>query len=359
MLLEVLAEYGLFLAKVVTVVVALLFIAASVAQTSQRRQSQADGQITIKHLNDRYKAMKDSLREALLSPEQFKLEQKQTAREEKNRLKNEKKQLKKRQKTAAEAAPDDAIQRVYVLEFDGDMQASGVQNLREEITALLTIAGEQDEVVVKLQSPGGLVHGYGLAASQLARIKQRGIPLTVCVDKVAASGGYMMACIADKIVAAPFAVLGSIGVVAQIPNFHRVLKKHDVDVEVLTAGEYKRTLTLFGENTDKGRSKFIEELEQTHQLFKDWVAQNRTSLAIDEVATGETWYGSKAMEMNLIDELSTSDDYLTAKADCAELYQLKYEHKKTVQERLGLAAENRLDSLLLRWWQRFNSRWFS
>ena len=108
---------------------------------------------------------------------------------------------------------------------------------------------------------------YGLAASQMQRIRDKKLKLTVCVDKVAASGGYMMAVVADKIIAAPFAVLGSIGVLAQVPNFHRLLKKHDVDFEMLTAGKYKRTLTMFGENTDKGREKFQEDIEDTHVLF--------------------------------------------------------------------------------------------
>ena len=112
------------------------------------------------------------------------------------------------------------------------------------------------------------------------------IGMNATFDKVAASGGYMMACIGDRILSAPFAVLGSIGVVAQIPNLHRLLKKHDVDYEVLTAGEYKRTLTVFGENTDKGRQKFQEDLELTHVLFKDFVSRYRPQLDIDQVLGG-------------------------------------------------------------------------
>lgn len=369
-MLELLAEYGLFLAKVVTIVVALVFIIASAANTAQSsRERPNDGHIQVKNLNDRYQNMRDSLRHAILSDAEFKLEQKQQQKDDKQRLKQATKALKKQAKSKSKA--DDASQqddaqsakehkkRLFVLDFNGDLQATAVDQLREEITTVLSLADAQDEVVVRLESPGGLVHSYGLAASQLSRIKQRQVPLTVCVDKVAASGGYMMACLADKLLAAPFAVLGSIGVVAQIPNFHRVLKKNDVDVEVLTAGEYKRTLTLFGENTDKARSKFVDELEETHKLFKDWVAQHRPQLDIALVATGETWYGSRALQQQLIDGLSTSDDYLTQQAEQADLFHVHYEEKKSLQQRFGLATADSIDRLLMRWWQRINTRWFS
>src|SRR5690606_23138206 len=215
--------------------------------------------------------------------------------------KEEARQLKAERKAGTQKA------RVYVLDFDGDIKASAVENLRHEITALLTLATPQDEVVLRLESGGGMVHSYGLAASQLARIRQAGVPLTVCVDKVAASGGYMMACIGEKILSAPFAILGSIGVVAQLPNVHRLLKQHNIDFEGLTAGEYKRTLTVFGENTAKGREKFQEDLETTHRLFKDFVASYRPQLVMEEIATGEIWLGSTALEKKLVDELKTSD----------------------------------------------------
>ena len=207
------------------------------------------------------------------------------------------------------------------------------------------VADEDDEVIIKLESPGGMVHSYGLAASQLQRIVSRKVSLTIAVDKVAASGGYMMACIGTKIIAAPFALLGSIGVVAQIPNFHRLLKNKDVDVEVLTAGEYKRTLTMFGENTDKGREKFIEELEDVHTLFKDFVSDNRPSVDMQKVATGEAWYGKRALDLNLVDELKTSDEYIIDKCTDSAVFLVKFvEHQNRMDklmERFALAS-NRL-----------------
>jgi serine protease SohB len=153
----------------------------------------------------------------------------------------------------------------------------------------------------------------------------------------------MMACIGNQLLAAPFAVIGSIGVVAQMPNFHRLLKKHDVDVELHTAGEFKRTLTMVGENTDEGRKKFIEELEETHQLFKEFVSENRPSLDIESIATGEVWYGRRALDKGLIDGISTSDDYLLSKREDTDIYAVHFKQKRSLPERLGFAAETAID----------------
>ena len=220
---------------------------------------------------------------------------------------------------------------------------------------MLSQATSDDEVVVKLESAGGMVHSYGLASSQLDRLRKENIPLTVCVDKVAASGGYMMACVADKILAAPFAIVGSIGVVAQMPNFNKLLKKHDVDFEVLTAGEHKRTLTVFGENTDKGRKKFIQDLEETHTLFKDYVAERRPQVAMDKVATGEVWYGSRAKDLALVDDVKTSDEYLMHRVSEADVFEIAYKQKRKLHQRLGVAAEESVDRLLIKWWDRFTN----
>nr|EKY1915938.1 protease SohB [Cronobacter sakazakii] len=209
-----------------------------------------------------------------------------------------------------------------------------------------------DEVLVRLESPGGVVHGYGLAASQLQRLRERQIPLTIAVDKVAASGGYMMACVANNIVAAPFAIIGSIGVVAQIPNFNRLLKRNDIDIELHTAGQYKRTLTLLGENTEEGREKFREDLNETHHLFKEFVHSMRPSLDIDAVATGEHWYGVQAKEKGLVDEISTSDDLIIARMAEREVVSLRYMQRKRLMDRFTGSAAQSLDRLLLRWWQR-------
>ncbi len=320
-------EYGLFLAKVVTFVLAFMVVVGFLVASAQREKGKDKGRIQVTRLNDRLDEMCQTLKAEVVDEKILKEEDKKAKKAEKLARKQEKKSGEQRNK-----------KRVYVLDFQGDIKASATEELRESITAVLSIAQPSDEVVVRLESPGGLVHGYGLAASQLARITQKQIPLTVCVDKVAASGGYMMACVADKIVAAPFAVLGSIGVVAQLPNFNKVLKKHDVDYEIFTAGEYKRTVTMLGENTEKGRRKFMEDLEETHVLFKEFVGEHRSQVNVDEVATGEIWFGRRALEKNLIDLISTSDEYLTAMHPQADIVVVRYEHKKRIQERVGLAA---------------------
>ena len=247
-------------------------------------------------------------------------------KERRERRLAEKKKSKEKQKNQKHAVKEGEPERarMFVIDFKGDIQASEVNSLREEITAALSVAQEEDEVLVRLESPGGVVHGYGLAASQLQRVRSRGITLTVAVDKVAASGGYMMACIANRVLAAPFALLGSIGVVAQIPNFHRLLQKNDIDYEVLTAGEYKRTLTVFGENTDKAREKFVDDLEDVHALFKEFVKEHRPTVDIEEVATGEAWFGRRALEHRLVDELETSDEYIIERCDEMDVFHIRY-----------------------------------
>lgn len=264
------------------------------------------------------------------------------AMSDKHGLKQLKKRLAKKAKKAlkdkARSKDSDKDKRVFVLDFDGDLKASGVKHLREEISTLISTANKGDEVVVRLESGGGLVHGYGLAAAQLVRLKESGLTLTVCVDKIAASGGYMMACVADNILAAPFAVIGSIGVVSQLPNFHKWLKNHDIDYEMFTAGDYKRTVTVFGENDDKDRAKYKEELEQTHTLFKHFVNTYRPKLELDKVANGDHWYGEDALHLNLVDELKTSDAYLLELMEDHEVYALHSRQKPTLAEKLGFAG---------------------
>ena len=238
-------------------------------------------------------------------------------------------------------------QKVYVLDFKGDMQASAVENIREEITLILATAkAGRDRVILRLESPGGMVHGYGLAAAQLVRLRDAGFQLTICVDKVAASGGYMMACIGSEIVAAPFAIIGSIGVVAQVPNFNRLLKEHHVDFELYTAGQFKRTVTMFGENTEEGKQKFEEELQQTHVLFKHFVEKYRPKLNVEKVATGEHWYGQDAFDLNLIDKLQTSDEYLLGLLTQHDVYVIQTRRKPTLGEKLGLQAAQLADGLV-------------
>lgn len=357
--MEFLTEYGLFLAKTLTFLAAIFVVVSLIVSAGGRNKKADKGQVEVTKLNEKFEHLRDSLRDAMLDDEEYK----EFAKAEKKRLKEEKAQKKKAAKEAEKQAEESneppVRKRVFVLDFQGDIKASEVDNLREEITTVLTLAKPTDEIVVKVESGGGMVHSYGLASSQLARITAKNIPLTICVDKVAASGGYMMACVANKIVAAPFAILGSIGVVAQLPNFHKLLKKNDIDYEMFTAGEYKRTVTMFGENTDKGRTKFVEELEDTHVLFKEFVSEHRPQVDIAKVATGEVWFGLRAKAVHLVDELQTSDEYLFNQVESADIYEVEFTFKKSLQEKLGIAAQGAVDRLLMTWWERLNiSRWF-
>jgi len=325
-------EYGMFLAKAITIVAAIIVV--MVLSFGLSRRPQAAGHLTVEKLNDKYRDLADALQQVVLNKASWKKREKQ-----------EKKEAKRNQKAAT--TKDDHRKRIYLLDFKGDIRATGVANLRHEITAVTSVATDKDEVVVRLENPGGAVHEHGLAASQMLRIKDRGIPLTVIVDKVAASGGYLMACVADRIIAAPFAVIGSIGVIAQIPNFNRALEEKGVDFEQITAGKYKRTVTMFGRNTEEDREKLREELEDVHVLFKLMVARHRPNLDVESVATGEHWYGSRAGELGLIDQIGTSDDYLMAAVPDADIFRVSYRGKQTWQEKLMSAFDSSVDRISL------------
>ncbi len=314
-------EYLLFLSKLLSVVLTLFIATVATIIIILRAKSSQYGHIEVKNINHKFEEMGMLIKSQVLNRKEFKKSTKL--------LKSKHKEIEKNS-----FKKHSTKKNIFLLNFEGDIKASEVESLREEITSVLTVAKASDEVVLILESIGGTVHGYGLAASQLKRIRDRKIPLTVAVDKVAASGGYMMACVANKIIAAPFAIIGSIGVLAQLPNFHRLMKKHDIDYEQLTAGNYKRTLTLFGENSDKDRSKFQEELEDTHELFKEFIKDNRNQVDIETIATGEHWYGKRALELKLVDELITSDDYLYNASDNADIYEISKTRKKSVSERV-------------------------
>ena len=315
---EFLFSYGLFIAKVLTGIIALIVV---IALVSGDRKKDESPKLKVTNLNDKLKQLTDSVKHALLDKKQLK-----------QLLKDEAKQAKLDAKKAT-GQSDVAKPKMFVLNFNGDIKASEGELLREEVTALLAVAEPQDEVLLRLENSGGMVHEHGLAASQLQRIKDAKLKFTVSIDRVAASGGYMMACVADKIVAAPFAIVGSIGVLAQLPNFNRLLDKAGIDFEQHTAGEFKRTVTMFGKNSDKERQKLKEELQETHELFRDFVSSNRGKLDIDRVSTGEHWYGKQAIELDLIDEIKTSDEILIDALEFYDIYELKMEVKQTLQDK--------------------------
>lgn len=335
--MQFLAEYGLFLVKTLTLVVAILAIVAGIAAISSKKKgkSKESGHLTLTKLNNKFKEYSHFINTQSLSKHDIKL------------LKKEEKEKKKAKKNKQHADKQTSRKRLFVLNFHGDIRAAAVANLREEVTAILLTKKPQDEVLLRLESGGGLVNAYGLAASQLQRLKAAEIKLTIAIDKIAASGGYMMACLADHLIAAPFSVVGSIGVVAQLPNFHRYLDKKNVDFEQITAGQYKRTLTLFGKNTSDGRKKFQQEVDETHKLFKDYINEYRPQVDIETIATGEHWFATQALEKQLVDELKTSDDFLLNAKNDYDLFEVHYAIKHPLTKRLSGQASN----LLAKFWR--------
>jgi serine protease SohB len=343
--LEFLLDYGLFLAKIVTVVVAVIAILV-IAKATSSKSGGVKGELEITNLTDHHKNTVEQLEHHLHDDAFIKARDKAEKKQDKEKTKAREKEIKKANKEGELDSKREP--HLFVLDFKGSIDAKEVASLREEVTAVLAVAREGDEVLLRLESGGGMVHGYGLASSQLDRIKAANLPLTISVDKVAASGGYMMACIADKIVSAPFAIVGSIGVIAQLPNFNKVLKKYDIEYEQLTAGEYKRTLTMFGENTDKARDKFKQELEETHGLFKDFIRERRPELELDKVATGEHWFGTQAHELGLVDEIKTSDDLVVEACKEKTVLAIHYVEKKKLTSKLAGIAGEAADSVLMK-----------
>ncbi|WP_392552480.1 protease SohB [Orbus wheelerorum] len=344
-------QYIIFLAETVTVVLAIVVVLLFIIV--QRKKSAPQGALEIKDITVEYQDIKETMQLSIMDEaeaKQFHKTQKKIKKQEQKKAKQAQKNnaSKKEQDTDIENKSPTQKPMCYVLSFNGSVDAHEVEDLRQEVTAVLAVIKPDDKVLLKLESPGGVVHGYGLAASQLMRFKQRNIHLTAMVDKVAASGGYMMACTANQIIAAPFAIVGSIGVVAQIPNFHRLLKKNEIDVELQTAGQFKRTLTMFGENTEEGRQKFQQELEETHLLFKDFVAQNRPILNIDDVATGEHWFALQAQEKGLVDEIGTSDDYILSQLDNYKIIAVKYQRRRKISDRLAKNVVSGVEKLFFR-----------
>ena len=326
-----LLDYGLFLAKTGTVVLAVGMVLLMIARARRSRQDVPE-RLEVINLNNRYRSLAHALQQATLPKQLFK-----------KVIKNEKKELKHKAKQSANQK-EDVGKRTFVIDFHGDIKATAVASLREMVSAVIMEATPTDEVVLRLENAGGMVHEHGLAASQLVRLREKGVPLVVTVDKIAASGGYLMACVADRIVAAPFAILGSIGVLAQLPNFHELLSRHGIEFEKIQAGRYKRTMTLFGENTEEDRAKMQQQIDEIHSLFQRFVADFRPQLNMEQVATGEYWYGKQALDLKLIDAMQTSDDYLMAASKDSDIYQLKYSVKKRISERLmasmqGMAAK--------------------
>jgi len=314
MFIDLISNYGLFLLKTITIVISIVVVISVIVNS---KKSTTTGSLEVQSINKDLDSLEEGIKKSILSKKEYK-------KFAKSKKKNSKK----------------SNNKLFVIDFKGNIKASEIISLRREISGILLSYNKGDEVLLRLENSGGTVHEHGLAASQLKRIRDKNIPLTICVDKVAASGGYMMACVANKIVASPFAIIGSIGVIAQVPNFNRLLKNKGVDFEQQTAGDYKRTVTMFGKNTDKDRKKLKEQLEDIHILFKDFIKKNRKNLDVDKVSTGEYWYGKDALDLKLIDKILTSDEYIISLKDSFQIIQIKYKPAKSISDKLSKLSSN-------------------
>ena len=340
--MEILFEYLIFLLKALTVAVAIVIPILIIISSIKSSSGSSSGGLRVKNLSTKYANTADDLKLSVLSAKERKVLEKNIKKENKN---------KKKEKVSRK--------HIFVLNFNGDIEASQVEELREEISSILNADTKCHEVVLNLESGGGTVIGYGLAAAQLSRLKDSKIKLTVCIDKVAASGGYMMACIADKIIASPFALIGSIGVIGAVPNFNKLLKKNNIEYEMHTAGEYKRTITMFGENTDEGREKFKSDLEDLHLIFKNFVKEQRPQVDTEIVATGETWQGEDAVKVGLVDSLETSDNYLVSLSKGAKLFEIEFVEKKNLTERFAISMQIVIEKSLIKFYDLINKDRFS
>lgn len=339
-----LLELGIFSGKVFVIVLGIAVLLILSAVLALRAKGGRD-QLEIEHLNAKFDGFANLLKSQLLDKKEFKAHNKAQQKEKKALAKLSKAKKDKK--------------RLFVLNFEGDVKASQVDTLRQEITAILSVAKSGDEVVVNVESPGGMVHAYGLASAQLVRIKEKGIKLTVCVDKVAASGGYMMACTADQILAAPFALVGSIGVLAQVPNLNKLLKKHDIEYEEFTSGEYKKTVSMLGEITEKGRQKFVEQIGETHGLFKEFVRRHRPQVDIEKVATGEYWLAIQGKDLNLVDGITTSDEYIFNQKDQADIYKVTLREHKGLSDKISEMFSAGITSALEKAYTFSQNRWWT
>lgn len=336
--MEILTDYFIFLLKVFTIAIAIT-VPLLLIIGSSKGKSQPKGKLSITNLSEKFESMGNAVKSSLMNPKELKKFKKDLSKDKKKKDKDKEK---------------DEKDSAFVLNFKGDIQATEVEKLKQEINAILLSEAPCKEVIIRVESGGGSAYAYGLCAAELKRLVDNDINLTVCIDKVAASGGYLMSCVASKIIAAPWAIVGSIGVIAQMPNFHRLLKKNSIDFEMHTAGAYKRTLTTLGENTEEGRKKFKSDLEDLHIIFKDFVKEQRPQVDTEVVATGEVWQGKEAIDVGLIDSIETSDNYLVSLSKKVNLFEIEFVEKKNLSEKFAFSMQIILEKSLLKFYDLIN-----
>lgn len=311
--MDYLYDISLFFLKSLIIVVGLLVVILIPMIQSQKRKAGKKKKLELENLKNRFKPYIQEFHQAHMN---------------KKKYKNYLKQLKKKEPIESEKEKPNS----FLISFTGDKMATQVESLRDEVSLILNIAKPEDEVILLLESPGGAVASYGLAASQLVRLRDR-LKLTICVDTVAASGGYLMASTGHQIISAPFALVGSIGVLFQTPNIHEFLKKRDISFEEITAGKYKRTITPFGKITEEKKQKLQEQIDLVYFQFKNFLKKYRENLDFEKVATGEVWLGAEALKLHLVDKIQCSDDYIMEALKTRNVYKIKLKEEKKLWEK--------------------------
>ncbi|KZX82185.1 hypothetical protein A3715_00045, partial [Oleiphilus sp. HI0009] len=286
----------------------------------------SDGRIIVKSLNEEYQEIQD----ALLKFKPLKPIKSSSIRKFK-------------------ASPNK--QSIFVLDFKGDKTASSVGSLSKEVSAILSVAKPNDEVFLRLESPGGTITGYGLASQQLIRLREAGIRLVVSVDEIATSGGYMMAAVGDRIIASPTSMLGSIGVIMEVPNFYNLLDRAGVQFHQFTAGKHKRLVSMTNKIGDAAKDQINQDLEKSHELFKNHVHTYRNSVNLESVSHGDVWSAKYCLDNKLVDDLMTSEAYLFDRASRANIFHISWDVERSFSDKLSSfaaqASINTLDKVAL------------
>lgn len=230
-----------------------------------------------------------------------------------------------------------------LLSFNGDINATEVIEFGRAVSMIVQMKDLVSEVYIIINSGGGVVNGYGLLASEIERLHYSEIETYALIDQVAASGGYMAACVANHVVAAPFAYIGSIGVVSEMPNFNQILSDNGINIEQHTAGKSKRTVTPLGKITDEDRNEFKKKLERIHRSFINHVSHYRNINDADEnknsiIFSGDYWIAEETveLELGLVDEISTSQEFLLDKMKEYNIIEITFQENKTKKSKLSL-----------------------
>ncbi|MDP3296608.1 MAG: signal peptide peptidase SppA [Thermodesulfovibrionia bacterium] len=204
------------------------------------------------------------------------------------------------------------LTHIPIGEKVGIIRVEGViLDSRDVIDELKTYAKDSSikAVVIRIDSPGGAVAPAQEIYKEIVKLKKEK-KVVASMGSVAASGGYYIACPADKIVANPGTLTGSIGVIMEIPNIEGLMKKIGVETKVIKSGKHKDIASMFKSMTEEERKILQSVLDDVHDQFIRAVSEGRNMKYenIKELADGRIFTGKKAKELGLVDTLGNLDD---------------------------------------------------